>query len=114
MEGLTLKIFILRESTLQQIMEDPTHLPLLIDDGVYGFDLKQVLWKKQYDQPEHKDILTVILKLINVDLQHCEEKDLRAYFTTTELEIFEDHNVIRDVENREVLARWYDVLLIEI
>ncbi len=46
---------------------------LLVGYNIYGFDLRQLLWKQQYDQPEHQDILNIILKLLKVDLLHCEE-----------------------------------------
>lgn len=84
---------------------------LLIKDNIYGFDLKQLLWKQQYDQSEHREMLTVILKLIKVDLQHCEEKDLKAHFTEDEIQVFKDAAPIKGIENKEVLARWFDVML---
>ncbi|SDD66191.1 DUF4209 domain-containing protein [Pedobacter soli] len=84
---------------------------LLIDSNIYGFDLIQLLWKQRYDQPEHEKMLTVILKLIKVDLRHCEEKDLKAYFSEDEIEVFKGAISIQDTENTEVLARWFDVML---
>lgn len=96
---------------IKKIMKNSAGLTLQIGDDSYGFELKQSLWEQQYDQPNHKAILAVILKLINVDLQHCEEKDLKAYFTKAELEILEDSTVIQDVGNKEVIARWNDVRL---
>lgn len=84
---------------------------LLVEDNIYGFDLRQLLWKQQYDQPEHQEILKIILKLLKVDLLHCEKKKLKAYFTENEVQLFNDAALIRDVENKEVLARWFDVML---
>ncbi|SMG19904.1 DUF4209 domain-containing protein [Sphingobacterium psychroaquaticum] len=84
---------------------------LLVEDNIYGFDLRQLLWKQQYDQPEHQEILKIILKLLKVDLLHCEEKELKAYFTENEVQLFNDAALIRGVENKEVLARWFDVML---
>lgn len=92
-------------------MEDLNTHVLLIEDGSYGSDLKQVLRKQQYDEPKYREVLALILKLLNVDLQHSEEKDLKAYFTTIEIHLLEDVSLIYTVENKEVLARWYDVLL---
>ena len=92
-------------------MENSADSGLLIEDNIYGFDLKQLLRKEQYDQPEHKEMLTVSLKLIKIDLRHCEEKDLKAYFTEDEIKVFNHATPIQVIENKEVLARWFDVML---
>lgn len=92
-------------------MENNTDSALLIESNIYGFDLKQMLWKQQYDQPEHKEILAVLLKLIKVDLVHCEKQELKAYFTEDEIQMLKRLSPIQGIENKEISARWLDVML---
>ncbi|WP_123966600.1 hypothetical protein [Chryseobacterium phosphatilyticum] len=92
-------------------MENSAYSTLLIEDNIFGFELKKLLWKQQYDQPEHKQLLTLIIKLCNTDLIHCEAEDLKMYFTENEIDLLGDKNTINRIENKEVLARWFDVML---
>ncbi|MCJ7932501.1 MAG: DUF4209 domain-containing protein [Chryseobacterium sp.] len=92
-------------------MENSAYSTLLIEDNIFGFELKKLLWKQQYDHPEHKELLTLIIKLCNTDLMHCEAKDLKMYFTENEIDLFGDTNAVNGIENKEVLARWFDVML---
>lgn len=90
-------------------MKESTISTLQIEDGLYGFELKQVLWKQQFDQHEHKDSLLLILKMLNVDLQHCEAKDLIARFGELEIAELKDLSLNHYIENKEVQARWLDL-----
>lgn len=92
-------------------MENSANSALLIEDNIFGSELKKLLWKQQYDQPEHKELLKAIIKLCNLDLLHCEAKDLKIYFTSNEIGLFGDTNAVNGIKNKEVLARWFDVML---
>ncbi|MFC5873342.1 hypothetical protein SAMN05443633_101718 [Chryseobacterium arachidis] len=92
-------------------MENCSNSHLLIDDTTYGYDLKKLLWKQQYHQPAFNEMIALTLKLLNIDFQHCEEKDLKIFFTENEIKLFEDTKPIQKIDNKEVLARWFDVML---
>ena len=69
-------------------MENCSNSQLLIDDTAYGYDLKKLLWKQQYHQPAYKEMIALTLKLLNIDFQHYEAKDLKTYFTENEIKLF--------------------------
>ncbi|EFK36166.1 Uncharacterised protein [Chryseobacterium gleum] len=92
-------------------MENSKNSQLVIEDNTYGYELKKLLWKHQYHYPAYKEMIELILKLINIDFQKCEVKDLNLYFTENEKKLFQDTKPIQGIKNKEVLARWFDVML---
>lgn len=57
------------QTSLILIFMAKTIVPVIfIEEEVYGFNLKQLLLKKQYEQPVHKEVLALTLKLLRSDL----------------------------------------------
>ncbi|WP_149243039.1 DUF4062 domain-containing protein [Dyadobacter sp. 32] len=52
---------------------------------VYTSEFRELLWKQRFEQREHDQIITLILKILMVDLLHCQEKDLLNHFSESEL-----------------------------
>lgn len=84
---------------------------LIIDTGTYNFDLRQHIWKLKYAEPGQIDTLTIISKIMSVNLLESEVKDLKKQFDGADLSILRSTELILSISNEEVVARWLDVLL---
>lgn len=81
-----------------------------IEDGTYGFDLRQKIYVCRNTNPSQSIILNLILKLLRVDLLDFDAKKLKSDFNDGELATLKSID-INIIENKEVIARWLDVLL---
>lgn len=83
---------------------------LAIEDSIYGFDLKQQLYIRRQTEISQRNILDLILKLLKVDLLDFNIDELKIDFNDEELSILKSTNITL-VENKEIIARWLDVLI---
>ncbi|MDM1047668.1 DUF4209 domain-containing protein [Sphingobacterium hotanense] len=89
---------------------NPKEIHIKIEDGTYGFDLKQKIYVYRNTNPSQSNILDLILKLLRVDLLDFDTKKLKSDFNDGELSTLKSID-INIIENKEVIARWLDVLL---
>lgn len=83
---------------------------LRIDDGIYGFELRQHIYKCRLGNT-HKKLFSLISKLLKVKLTDATKESIRNEFNDEDLSMLKAVDLISQVNNKEVLARWFDVLL---
>lgn len=80
-------------------------------EELYGLNLRNHIWELSKTAPTDGNIISLISKLLKVDLLNIEDKDLEELLEKDERTLLEKQEMSIFFGNREVVARWFDVLL---
>lgn len=81
------------------------------NEELYGLNLRNHIWKLSKTAPTDGDTISLISKLLKVDLLNIEDKELEDLLEKEERTLLEKEEMSIFLENREIVARWFDVLL---
>jgi len=84
--------------------------PLPIDDGIYQSELRNKLWSIKFDNKFDRDLIALLIKLLKLDLGTMFLDDLKVLFSQQEIDLLKKVGPDSITENKEIIARWYDVL----
>lgn len=83
-----------------------------IPDGIYESKLRHDLWAKKFDNRYQPGLISLLLNLLNLDLQKVNAKDLTDYFQLAGIELIKNTLIHDLTDNKELVAKWYDVLFV--